>query len=71
MSENIFIGVFTEDLFKGKLGVAKALIVVCGQERVKVRDQKASTFDLVASQTNVNVAKKMSDLFDVDISGTQ
>ena len=68
-SSFIYIGVYTEKL-QGKLAVAKGLVVVCGQEKVKLKAASEVKVDTVALSTNEKISKPLSDVFEVDLSGS-
>jgi hypothetical protein len=69
-SSYIYIGMYTDDLFKGKFGVIKGLVVVCGQERVKLVDTVVIKYRLFGLPTNEKEVIPLSEIFKVDISNT-
>ena len=69
-SSFIYIGVYSDEKFKGQLGVIKGLIIVCGQEKVKPVSDEVIKLRLYASETNKKDVNLLRNLFKVDISNT-
>ena len=48
----------------------KALVVVCGQEKVKPRNDDVIKYNFQASASNEKTSKELSEIFEVDITET-
>ena len=64
----IYVGVYSDELYTGKVGVAKGLVIVCGQEIIKRKNDDVIELKLLYSENKIS--KYLSEIFEIDITGT-
>ena len=67
LSSYVYIAVYDDPKFEKHFGVAKGLVIVCGEEKVVLQRQEPIEYHKYALPTNEKETGALLDLFSVDI----